>query len=334
MEAQPSSGSAGNVSPATPSDEANQWRYAMCLAGGSSLSQTFPVRFRLDNTNDIPSQTATILLDAAGRLADDATFLEEFPLADNGALLTQNISVVTSALDDGAYTLNVQIQARPQRRVRPPHATIRIHILVGAACSQPAGVSANAGSDDSVNTIIQPSGPSFFTDSEYSALDKCDGQPASGGSGGTFQIVARPNAEIIVASNPGQFYYNLIWTNSGATQPVTIELSSTNLDPKGGKPIHAMVFDSIGFVASLQNWDMTNEDGTPCGPNGPCTLSVGSGKTLWVTWHLEFTGKGDSSTGISSTCPGNKTISATGTLKNGPTTLLTGTATATGYLKQ
>ena len=319
-----------------PSDESNQWRYALCLPSGSSLDQTFPISFQLHDGNGTSPETADIFLDVAGRLVDSATVSDdEFSISDSDTTpSTETIHVVTDVLRDGAYNLNVQVQARPQRRVHPPHATVLIHVLVGSACAETSETSGSGGGGTSVATIIQPTGPSFFTDSEYNALEKCDGEPASGASDGTFQIVARPNAETIVSTNPGQFYYNLIWPNPGSEQPVSIELSASNLNPKGRNAVHAMLFDSSGFVASLESWDMANEDGTPCGPSGPCTVTVGSGKTLWITWHLEYAGKGESSSGISNSCPGNKTISATGTLKNGPTTLLTGSATATGYLKQ
>ena len=99
--------------------------------------------------------------------------------------------------------------------------------------------------------------------------------------------------------------------------------------------VHAMVFNSEGFVVDVNNWDMVNQDGTPCGPNGPCTITVDAGMVLWVTWHLTFQGIGSPSAGISDTCPGNVTISATGTLKDSSGgTLATCTATATGYLKK
>ena len=128
-----------SVEPVKPSDEAQQWRYLFCPAG-TSLHQTFPVRFQLENTNGTSEESAKILLDAAGRLADDATFslgfdlVEEFTITDNNAVTTVNVQIDRDDLQDGAYNLNVKIQAWPPRRIRPAHATIRILVLVGSAC--------------------------------------------------------------------------------------------------------------------------------------------------------------------------------------------------------
>ncbi len=234
-----------------------------------------------------------------------------FSISDNNVAQTDNIVVSTGVLADGVYNLNVQIQGTPSSQVQLSHDTIHIQVLVGAGCSHSC----------------------FFTDSSFNLLTDCGGNPVSDSSGGTFAIVGNARGRV-VATNPGQFYYNLIWTNPGSTQTVTINLSATNLLPQGANAVHAMIFNSSGFVADLSNWDMVNENGTPCGPSGPCSVSVPAGNVLWVTWHLTYAGIGSPSAGISSACPGNITISATGTLTdNSSATLYTCTTTATGYLK-
>lgn len=87
---------------------------------------------------------------------------------------------------------------------------------------------------------------------------------------------------------------------------------------------------------------MVNQDGTPCGPSGPCTVTVGAGQVLWVTWHLEFSLVGSSSAGIGSTCGGaggvpisaSATLSSNGPLSSGGTALASCSTGATGYLKR
>ena len=307
--------SSGGVNPTSVGNAPfnNQWFYAYCLPSGSSLNDSIPVDFKLTNTNGVTPETVNISFNAVGSPAV-ANFItvSGFSISDNGATLTNNISISTGTLADGVYNANVQISGDPSNKVQLSHDTIHIHVFVGAACTGPT---------------------CFFTDSDFNLLKKCDGvTDVETNSGGTFLIVANAKGRV-VATNPGQFYYNLIWTNPNSKQDVTISFSATNLNPKGANSVHAMVFDTSGFIANLSNWDMVNQDGTPCGPSGPCPITVEAGKTLWVTWHLEYAGIGGPSAGISSSCPGSVTISATGTLSFGPTSA-TCTATAKGSLKQ
>jgi hypothetical protein len=177
-------------------------------------------------------------------------------------------------------------------------------------------------------------------------LTDCSGADVTTNLGGTFAIV--PNAKgKIVATNPGQFYYNLIWTNPGGSQAVTINLSAINLAPQGANAVHALTFNSSGFTQDASAFDMVNEDGTPCGPSGPCTINVATGETLWVTWHLEYNQIGMSSADVplrgtvcpegSSTpsCSGRNAVSATGTVNSSSgAQLFTCTVYACGYLKR
>jgi len=150
----------------------------------------------------------------------------------------------------------------------------------------------------------------------------------------------------IVSTNPGQFYYNMIWTNNAATpEAVTINLAANNLVPMGANSVHAMTFNSGGFTQNASSFDMVNTNGVPCGPSGPCTITVAAGDTLWVTWHLQYGPIGTSANGLpdwgtvcpnptgASACDGQSAISATGTLTNSSSTLYTCTASACGYLK-
>jgi hypothetical protein len=311
--AQTSSGSAGAVAPTAPGNSPKQWFYAFCLPSGGSLNQTFPLQIQLNNpTGGTSPETAEVSFNAAGSLA--TTPPASFFIQDNSSSQNVSFTVSTGPLADGNHSVNLQISATPNSRVSSSHDTIHIQVIVGPGCAD--------------------SKPScFLTSSEFDLLTDCGGAYVSGNSGGTFQIVA-PRAKIN-ATNPGQFYYNLIWTNHGDTQPVTIELNASSLSPHGANAVHALVFDANGFVTDASNFDMVNQDGTPCGPSGPCTISVEAGKTLWVTWHLQYSQIGGSPAGISDTCPGNALISATGTLKDqAGVTIGSCTASASGYLKK
>ena len=312
--AEPSFGSAGSVSPTVPGNATKQWFYSFCLPSGSSLNQTFPLKLQLNNSNGTTGESASISFNANGSLSGVTVVPNTFSTSDNGVAQAQNITLATGPLADGTHSVNVQISADPSSKVASSHNTIHIQVVVGSGCAD--------------------SRPHcFLTSSEFDLLTDCAGAYVGGNSGGTFEIIA-PRGRV-QATNPGQFYYNMIWTNQGATQPITIELLANNLNSHGANAVHALVFDSTGFVNDASNFDMVNQDGTPCGPNGPCTINVPAGKTLWVTWHLQFSGIGGSSTGMSNVCPGNVTISASGSLKDSTGSIIgTCTASANGYLKK
>lgn len=91
-----------------------------------------------------------------------------------------------------------------------------------------------------------------------------------------------------------EFYYNmLVPTNTtGTDQSVTVTLSANGLSPQGAQSAHAAVIDPVTGFPALTDWLFVNSDGTPCGPNGPCTMVVPAGKMLFVTWHLAFSSIG------------------------------------------
>jgi hypothetical protein len=317
----------GGVTPTVPGHAPNQWFYAYCLPSGGSLTDSFPVDFKVTNTNTTSPESYTIHLDTVGTPAirDNTTVPADFSISDDGSTTTKSISISTGVLADGEYAVQIQLKTDPPGKLIVPHDTIHVHVIVGAACSV---------------------GSCFLTDSDFNFLTDCSGADVTTNSGGTFAIV--PNAKgKIVATNPGQFYYNLIWPNPGGDQAVTINLSANNLAPQGANAVHALTFNSSGFTLDLSAFDMVNQDGTPCGPSGPCTITVGAGEVLWVTWHLEYDQIGTPSIGIldrgrvcqvgSSTpsCSGRNAVSASGTVNSSSgATLFTCTASACGYLKR
>jgi hypothetical protein len=225
---------------------------------------------------------------------------------------------------------------------------VHIHILVGNACSggddasenqprtpEPPANNPQPPSSGTLVTTAPPAatGTGFFTDGDFNLLENCQGADVAGNTGGTYAIVARPQSNVIAATNPGTFYLNWIWDNPGAERTVSIELNGMNLEPRGANAVHAAQFDANGFVKNEDNFDLVNEDGKACGPNGPCTVKVGAGKKLWVNWHLTFAGKGQPADGISKTCGAGLAISATAKIKEGANQLATTTVNALGYVK-
>lgn len=136
----------------------------------------------------------------------------------------------------------------------------------------------------------------FLTDSEGNFLTDCAGVPvtASGSDGGRFAIVA--NKKLIeVATNPGQFYYNLVWHNAtGITQAVDVEFNREGtVVPKGRQAIHAAVFN--GYLNPLTNaeFEAANVNGIAEGADDAVSgIEVPAGASLLVTYHLEWSGLG------------------------------------------
>ena len=181
----------------------------------------------------------------------------------------------------------------------------------------------------------------FFTDSNFLTLTDCSGASVTGKTGGRFQVVSNAK-KIATATNPGQFYYNMLWSNTtGSDQSVTVNLTPSGLIPSNTNSLlhpiaqaaHAYFFDTAtGFTDPLADWLFVNSSGQPCGPSGPCTITVPANDTLFVTWHLAWTGIGQNALSVNVGCANaNAAISATGTVTGG----LTGscTADALGYRK-
>ncbi|GEM_PF-2412096 len=316
--------SSGGFTPTIPGNSPTEWFYAYCVPSGVSLSDTLPVDFTVTDTDNSPGDSYTISLSATGSnaLKSKITLPADFTISDDGSTTTQSIQIGPVSLSDGNYAVTIHISGSPSNKLNVPVSNIHIHVAVGGACGGP-----------------NPS--CFLTDSSFNLLTDCSGNAVAGNSGGTFVIVTNSKG-YVVATNPGQFYYNMIWNNTtGSDQTVTVTFQSSNLSPMGANSVHALVFDSSGFTEDLSSFDMVNQNGTPCGPSGPCTISVPAGQILWVTWHLTYTYIGQKAImlNLSSTCsescsPDYKGyISATGTLSFDSTSLSC-TATACGYLKR
>ena len=185
-------------------------------------------------------------------------------IADDGSTVLDNIYLNTANLAAGDYITNVHVSSQANS-LTIAHDIIHIHIHVAPAANAPS---------------------CFVTDSTGLLLFACDGTtPVS--SGGEFLIIH--NGKKITATNPGQFYYNLEWTNNtGNDQLLSFTLLGSNVLPQGANSVHYLVYDQTQFTQNV--FDNVNANGTPCGPTGStCTsVSVPDGQTLWLTWHVAY----------------------------------------------
>jgi hypothetical protein len=210
----------------------------------------------------------------------------------------KEIAISATSLAPGDYTKNISIGGYSSNEVTA-HNPKDIQALIH------------------VNECTASVPSCFFTDSAGEFLSNCSGDLVSTNDGGVFQLVNKKTGQI-TATNPGQFYYNYIWTNDGPAIDVQINFGNPqNLVPQGANAVHAYTFDTSGFTQNVDAFNMVNANGTPCGPAGPCTINVGQGETLWVTWHLAYSRIGQSAPTAGNTCEvANEEIGASAMLLN------------------
>lgn len=321
--------SSNGVVPTTPGFAPRNVFYMICVpsGGASSYGDTLHVDLTVTDGNGVAGPDGTVSFSQSGNPTVLMQFQPSDAIAINDSMPTIHVDIPISlapGTGDGHYNTNIHIAPDPVNSFSISQTEIHIQITVGGACSGPEVTC-------------------FFTDSAFNDLLDC-GNPANpiiGNSGGTFQIIANAKKKA-VSTKPGQFYYNMLVSNpTDDAKTVDVMLSSSGLLPTNtntlGQAIaqaaHAAFFDTAtGFTDPAYDWNFVNTLGEPCGPYGPCTMTLPAHNTLFVTWHLAWTGIGASVTGISNTCPGSQNITATGAVSGD----LTGdcTATATGYLKK
>jgi hypothetical protein len=276
--------STNGVTPTSPSPFPHNYFYILCLPSGSSgVVDTFRLHFDVfDTNNNAADEQAAISFNVAGNPAVTMTTAPTGLTVSETSNPSDYVDVTVSMTNpaDGHYTTNLQISVDPASGFTLSHNIVHIVVNVGGACST-SEVSC------------------FFTDSNFLALTDCSGNEVLDNAGGTFQIVTNKKG-IVTATNPGQFYYNMLVSNfSGQDEDIEVDLSRLNLIPSNtdstGHPIaqaaHADVFNTLTGATDPNagnDWTLTNTQGTPCGPSGPCTLKVPAGDTLFVTWHLVY----------------------------------------------
>ena len=320
--------STNGVVPTSPQPDPKTWFYVICVPSGGNLSDTLHIHFTDTDGNSTTGPTATVSFGAVGNpsLTSGITVPGNIVL-DDGINNTADVNVPLSktGLADGTYNANLQISVAPPGSFTITHDNIHIQVTVGGACNPSSEISC------------------FFTDSNFLNLTDCSGTSVIGNSGGTFQVVTNAK-KIATATNPGQFYYNMLWSNTtGSDQTVTVNLQALNLISSNtdsllhpiAQAAHAYFFDTAtGFTDPLADWNFVNSSGVKCGPNGPCTLTVPANNTLFVTWHLVWTGIGQNALGVNTGCANaNAPISATGGVI-GTNISETCTADALGYRKK
>ncbi len=135
----------------------------------------------------------------------------------------------------------------------------------------------------------------FLSDSEGNFLTRCDGIPVtdSASDEGRFALVVNKRGTE-VATNPGQFYYNLVWWNkTGAQQTVDVDIGRDGVVPHGQQALHAATFN--GYLNPLTPFEFAqaNANGIPEGHDDSVVgIEVPAGASLLVTYHLEWAGLG------------------------------------------
>jgi hypothetical protein len=303
----------------------NQWFYFYALTAPGSLSDSLPVQIcvtasnaNLDGTWPLSGQSLQLKLGPTGN-GGNLTGVSEplIPVFLMNGCTTIYIDINASGLAAGNYNKVVEVK---EDSTVPQNATthidgkgIHVHVTVTAG------------------TFVQ----CFISDSDFNYLTDCAGTPITNGNLGRFAIVVnKKNLE--VATNPGQFYYNVLWTNTGATQTVRVDFTRSGVTPQGSQAIHAMVFPSLPAISS-SNFALVN-DGTPSGADDHLeSIVVPGGYTLWVDYHLEWAGLGKvAPLGIGASCPAaNQPFSVNASISDAASSVVVGScsAGASGFKK-
>ncbi len=320
--------SANNVVPTSPQPFPRTWFYVICVQSGGNLSDTLHLHFTVaDTDNDAQDEQATISFAAVGNptLKSGITVPSDVVISEiSNPTADVDVPVSMTSPADGTYHANLQISVAPPGSFTIAHDVIHIQVTVGGACSG-AGVSC------------------FFTDSNFLDLTDCSGASVTSYTGGRFQVVTNAK-KIATATNPGQFYYNMLWSNTtGSDQEVTVYLTPTDLTPSNtdslvhpiAQAAHAYFFNTAtGFTDPLADWNFVNSSGQPCGPSGPCPITVPANNTLFVTWHLVWSHIGQNALWVNTGCANaNAPITAKGEVI-GTNIDDTCTADALGYRKK
>jgi hypothetical protein len=273
-------------------------------SGGNLVGVTYPANKTFTSAETIPDlpvcKTATININTGPLTLTDPNVAQQF-------VKNINISIVSPNPSTGAN--------KPQ--VNPTGST-EIHIRVSVA---PATQNISC----------------YITDSSGNLLTACDGTLAdqSGSDDGRFAIVAnKKNLE--VSTNPGQFYYNVLYHNPGSA-PITVDVSFSRLgvDPKGAQAIHAALF-APPFSGITQDGFNEVNDAIPEGTDDQVQgITIPAGWTLWVDYHLQWDGLGSPvPTGCATECPNaDQQFSVTSTVTETGGHFEDCTAGAWGYKK-
>ena len=318
--------------------------YNFSVFAGEAFSQTIPVEFCQTSTGGGAWSTYDMGI-----------------LASNGSsLVVPSATPIQFANGEvSCKTLNIDVNTGPLLLTNPPNAVIRQRLIRLVKTAQdpvsPDVRVCNAGFEGynqssiveriTVNPIPE-SVACWLTDSSGEFLADINGEPVddSGSSAGTFSLVVNPK-QIEVATNPGQFYFNMSWWNrSNAPRTVVGSIptaSIVNLVTQGRNSLHSAIFQGMIDQADFQNYFSCANDGSDCysTPHGnsgvTAPITVPGKATLLLTYHLEWAKTrskfpaGCTNTGSGYRCP----ISALGIISEGAAEVARCSASATGYPK-
>jgi hypothetical protein len=277
VDAQTSTGADGPVTPTHPGGS-DQWVYDYTINSGESVSDTIPLEICVTTLNTgWSSLTLQIGLDSPAGNLPGVTQPSDQNFTTDGCV-DVTIGVNTGPLTSGNYQKN---------------------ILLKTVSSTPSNTHVDfVGAHIHIRVHVRDEGPSviscFTTDSNFDYLLDCDQKEVStSGDGGRFIIVAN-SKKIEVATNPGQFYYNALWDNTtGSGQTVTVNFARVGVKSNGTQAIHAKVFPPAPPLAiDVAAFEAVNS-AIPSGHDDVLeNIFVPAGWTLWVDYHLEWTGIG------------------------------------------
>ena len=315
-----STGASGPVTPTHPGSS-DQWFYDYTINAGLSITDTIPLHICVTTLNaGWSSLTLQIGLDGqAGNLP--------------GVTLPSNQTFAV----DGCTDVNVDLNTGPLTTT----GNYQKNILIKTDSSTPGNTHVDfVGGHIHIRVHVRDNNSTitcFTTDSNFSYLLDCSGNEVNGpGDDGRFIIVTNAK-KIEVATNPGQFYYNVLWDNTtNYNQTVNVGFLRAGVKSHGTQAIHAKVFPpSPALVIDAATFDQVN-NAIPSGHDDALeSIVVPAGWTLWVDYHLTWTGIGAL---VPPTCATNclaadQLFRVTATVSGSGITSASCEAGATGYKK-
>jgi hypothetical protein len=308
LAAQPSPTS--GAGPLIPSPPGNTYEYLFSKVYGASLAETIPVEVCLVLVNNPNGWTWDDTVEVqAPTPGVPGVSVSPTSWSFDQTSAVRNESTYPNASDDPACqpgTVTIDTGALTPAGALPQTLASNTHFKMsgtGTSNNPDAGrgkTESTLNEPNSIKIKVQVTDPAsisrvscYLTNSEGDVLQKCNGDLANASAevDGTFAIVANKKGKA-VATNPGQFYYNLLWKNdTGAAQTVSVSVVKSGLVPHGAQAVHWLLIPTSSGV-DLDDFATVNM-GNPAGTTGQLdNIVVPSGDTLYVTYHLEWSGVG------------------------------------------
>src|SRR5215216_1436597 len=217
-----------------PASPANVIDYNFTVNNGQSFSQTIPVQICSSNhqslVGGVPNWTSYDIgpNHVSGNLAGSTTLSAVSPATFVPTTTNFRFTFAEGNPGSTCKTFEVQISTGPLNLTDPNVAQVfpvNVNNIARRASDPSTGSGVNldiTGTQDihiKVNVVpVQNALLCYMTDSSGNFLLDANGEPVddSGSSDGVFTLVVnKKNVE--VATNPGQFYFNLVWWNQGSS---------------------------------------------------------------------------------------------------------------------